>query len=528
MTRSNLHRSEANRQLAIPGRDRLTRTLPAWRQQVSRAGDMAPDGAIRRIVCVCAWIAGLWRAASMTTLLLLAGCGNTRLDLPGASDDPALYATIFPDYIEVCAVSGITKKPGFGFAHQGGSGGHAVVYLNGACRKPHSDYPTLQLCDGTEPDGQAGVGLSSNGHFSNAAWVATPGRDFFFDGALQPGESVNAGSYARTQFEAKRLGIYDGVRFHPDAFADRPDGITQDNFRYEVSVATDYAISLGRGRLCARQPVTPAQMQRVVSYLNAQNARYRDGGREFDMTVLGNNCSHFTHNVLAAAGLWAAWPTDRFFLISAFSFPVPKNEFVNQMRRSNDLPLDDPVMLFRDATARRELLRDDWLANGPGAIATAVPIRTPNDLYDTDVKLIFYDSLILGSYQRQFDRIATERRYTDLAENLRYFAGIYRRTIAERRSADWWRIRAGLPSADAASFVLFKQRYDEHTDRINEQLERARLALQQGTHAVTRLAHAAPRGAGARVDMACADIAKCPAEPLVSSKPFSPGLPPFY
>lgn len=499
----------------------MTHALQSWRQHVRRSGGMALERGWLRIGRVCAWIAGLGPAgASMTVLLLLAGCGDTRLDLPGASDDPALYATIFPDYIEVCAVSGITKKPGFGFEHHGGSGGHAVVYLNGACRKPHSHYPELEICDGTEPAGQAGVGLSSNGHFSNAAWVATPGRDFFFDGALQPNEGVNPDSYARTLTEAKRLGIYDGVRFHPDAFADMPDGMTQDDFRYEVSIATDYAISLGRGRLCARQPVTPAQMQRVVSYLNAQNARYRDGSREFDMTVLGNNCSHFTHNVLAAAGLWATWPTDRFFLISAFSFPVPKNEFVNQMRRSNDLPLDDPVSLFHDVPARRALLSDDWLPTGPGAIATASTIRIPNEIYDTDVKLIFYDSLILGSYQRQFDRIAAERRYTDLAENLRYFASIYRRTIAERRPADWWRTRAGLPSGEAASFALFKQRYDEHNDRIYKRVERARLALRRDTRGVVRLAHAEPGRAGVRVDKVCSDKAKCPADPLGFMKPF--------
>ena len=38
--------------------------------------------------------------------------------------------------------------------------------------------------------------------------------------------------------------------------------------------------------------------------------------------------------------MWSEWPTHRPLLISAFDFPVPKNEFVNLMRRTNDLPIN--------------------------------------------------------------------------------------------------------------------------------------------------------------------------------------------
>jgi hypothetical protein len=199
------------------------------------------------------------------------------------------------------------------------------------------------------------------------------------------------------------------------------------------------------------------------------------------MTVVEDNCSHFTHNVLAAAGLWDTWPTNRFVLIAALSFPVPKNEFVNQMRRSNDLPIDNPVSLFRDATAREALLRDDWLPTGPGAIATATPMRQQNQLYDTDVNLIFYDSPILGSFQRQFDRIAADRRYTDLADNLRYFSTVYARISADRRPADWWLARADLPRADDASFRAFTKLYYDYIDRMNGRTNLALLALRQST-----------------------------------------------
>ena len=62
--------------------------------------------------------------------------------------------------------------------------------------------------------------------------------------------------------------------------------------------------------------------------------------------MLRNNCAHIAHNALAAVGLWDEWPTDRFILFAAFDFPVPKNEFVNLMRRTNDMPIDDPEALY--------------------------------------------------------------------------------------------------------------------------------------------------------------------------------------
>jgi hypothetical protein len=432
------------------------------------------------------------RCIVAAALCLLAGCENTRFSLPGTPDDPALYAGIFPYYIEVCALSGMKKKPGFGFEYRGGPGGHAVVYLNGVCRDPKQSYPTVQICDGTEPSADSGVGLSSNGHFSNAVWVATPGRDFFFNGALRQDEGVTLASYNRTQVRAQQLGILNGVRFHKDAFDDLPAGMTRHDFMYEASVATDYGISLGRGRFCARLPVSQAQMQRVVTFLSAQNAQYRDGKREFEMTVVTDNCSHFTHNVLAAAGLWEEWPTDRFVLISALSFPVPKNEFVNQIRRSNDLPIDDPVSLFRDVATRQALQRGDWLPAGPGAIATATPIRSVNEIYDTDVNLIFYDSPIPGSFQRYFDHIASNRRYTDLEDNLRYFASVYARLDADWRSPEWWLGHERLPPRDVPSFMAFDKSYRSYIDRMNRRTNLALLAVQQATGPVV-LATRGPR-----------------------------------
>ena len=66
----------------------------------------------------------------------LIGCAPMSRDL-AVDLDEGLYSRLFPYYAELCALSEIKKKPGFGVEIiSGGPGGHAVLYLNGACRDP--------------------------------------------------------------------------------------------------------------------------------------------------------------------------------------------------------------------------------------------------------------------------------------------------------------------------------------------------------------------------------------------------------
>lgn len=167
-------------------------------------------------------------------------------------------------------------------------------------------------------------------------------------------------------------------------------------------------------------------MEIIVRYLNAVNAPYRSGQKVFEWSVLRNNCTYLAHNALAAIGLWPALPPDRPLLIAAFDFPVPKNEFVNLMRRTNDMPIVDPDALYADEMARNSLLQFGWIATQPGALAEAAPAVQPNDIYNTHLRLIFYDEPVFGHYQKWFDRIFADPRYTDLAANLAYFSQLYR------------------------------------------------------------------------------------------------------
>jgi hypothetical protein len=340
----------------------------------------------------------------------------------------------------------LRKKPGFGVPLRSGRGGHALLYLNGVRVNRGSGYPVLELCPPEAAPGRTGAAVSVNSHYRNANWVAVEDRDFVFRGALAPGEAVTRESYARTQDRARAMGLLDGIDFHPHFFRDKPPGMTAEAFKYEISVATDYAAQFGRHCYRARLPLDAGRMRSIVDFLNAVNAPYRAGTRLYRWRLFNDNCVHVAHNALAAAGFWAPWPTGQFALRAAFRFPVPKNAMVDLARRANDLPLEDAEALFADGETRAALLQTGRLPTGPAALTSLAPAIAANDIYDVrKLRLIFYDNPFWGPYRGWFGRIMSEPRYTDLRANLRHFARRYQAAAqgAARRAA-WPPQRAGL------------------------------------------------------------------------------------
>lgn len=408
-------------------------------------------------------------ATACVVLSLLTACVPSAVaPPPTTASEEQQYAAIYPYYAEICALSELNKKPGFGADISSAFGGHGVLYLNRVCRRQDSQYPVLQMCDeqDTRP-GADGVGLSVNAHYRNADWVAVEGRDFFFSGDLKPGEPLSRDTYRTVQEKAQSKRIFDAVTFHDEVYRDMPPGFTRQSFQYEISAATDYAIKFGRNRYCARIPLDRQQMTKIVSYLNVLNEPYRTGQKIFDWNVLTHNCSHVNHNALAAADLWDEWPMDRSILVSAFDFPVPKNEFVNTMLRTNDMPIDDLEALFDDETARKLLLEHGTLPTAPGAIADLDTIATPNEVYNTESRIIFYDDPITGTYQRRFNAILTQPRYFRLRDNLGYFAQLYARIASARKPLEWYlEKRKASSEQDRNEFKIF---YDKYYDYIGRQ-----------------------------------------------------------
>lgn len=424
------------------------------------------------------------RVAVNLLLLLLSACASGPRVLPPSTTvgTEAIYAALYPLYAEICALSAMNKKPGFGAQISSGIGGHAILYLNGVCRSPTSEYPVLVQCnDVPGKAGIDGVGISVNAHYANANWVAVEGRDFFFDGRMTPGQALTREAYAATLQEARAKKIFEGVSFHKEVFDDMPDGFTQADFKYEISTSTDFAIAFGRNRYCGRVPMNAAQMQAMIAYMNSLNEPYRSGQAVFDWNIITDNCAHVNHNALAAAHIWDIWETGRFILVSIFDFPVPKNEFVNLVQRVNDMPIDDPLEVYRDDAARLLLMTQDRLPTQPGAIIDLGRVISQNDIYETDSPIIFYDDPITGRYRRRYHSILTEPRYFDLRENLTYFAKLYDDIKAKTRPLESYYAELGSSQEDRREFAVFYEKYNAYISRISAEVTRKLAQLDRMT-----------------------------------------------
>ena len=343
---------------------------------------------------------------------------------------PPAYKDIVPYYAELCALSELRKKPGFGVPLRSGMGGHLLLYLNGVRVNRSSGYPTLEVSPPGLGAGRHGAAISANSHYRNANWVAVEDREFVFRGALAPGEALTRDAYARTQATARSRGLLDGIEFHEHFFREKPPGMSVEDFKYEISVATDYGAQFGRDCYRARVPLDAARMQRIVDFLNGLNEPYREGHRFYRWRILNDNCVHVAHNALAAAGFWAPWPTGQLAVFAAFRFPVPKNTMVDLALRANDLPIEDAEAIFANAEARRVLIESGGLPTGPAALTSVAPAIPVNDVYDVgNLRLIFFDNPFWGPYRGWFRRILSEPRYTDLHANLRHFAQRYQTAV---------------------------------------------------------------------------------------------------
>jgi hypothetical protein len=111
------------------------------------------------------------------------------------------------------------------------------------------------------------------------------------------------------------------------------------------------------------------------------------------------------------------------------------------------MPVEDLLAVWEDKPARRALLAGEGLPVRAGALATFERVTQDNALYNTDLRLIFYDEPVFGHYETWFRRILAEPHYTDLETDLRYYRARYDRIEAARRPLGWWwRAYPGLRS----------------------------------------------------------------------------------
>jgi len=110
---------------------------------------------------------------SALCVLLSGGCSPFRPLQVESVEKSAAYDELFPHHIEVCALSRI--KP-LDEGKKGSRAGHAVLFLEGACRDETFGFPQLRVCSNGRPleHSETGTGISVNRMFKNVNWVAVP------------------------------------------------------------------------------------------------------------------------------------------------------------------------------------------------------------------------------------------------------------------------------------------------------------------------------------------------------------------
>ena len=393
----------------------------------------------------------------------------------GALAEVTVYDQLYPTYAEVCAVT--AEKPKGGSAS--GAGGHAVLYLKGACRDTSVGYPRLRPCQPGEKDpndSESGTGISVDEVFRNVNWMAIDGRSLMVSGGLSRNETLTTAARDRAVRQIVDGGMLQGIIPHPKYMERKPAGMTEQERMARLGVGLNFGLTFGRNAYCARMPVPAEMLQPMIDNLNRRNEEFVTGAKDYKWDVLSDNCAHAAHNAVAAAGLFRAYKINAPLPVQLFNLAVPANEYIDWIEYGNDSPLSDPVEMYRNTRLRDLLVNRGWLPVQPGVLSHFTPVHAKNDLYETQGNDFLVLEFPLFSPKRSIlERAMRDARYFDVRANLTYFKNEYLRILRDKKSADqiredntdYW--GDGRPPRDLRSkdFDRFVSRYYTYvTDQL--------------------------------------------------------------
>ncbi len=364
------------------------------------------------------------------TVGLVSGCQSPQTTYHPPQRPGPVYDTLYPLYVQLCAVSQIRAK----FAAAGGTPGHAVMYLKGACRDDAYPYPRIKLCDAGSD--HTGVGISVNKVFKNVNWTAVPGKELFFHGNLEPGEFLEADEARAAIRDAADGDVFEGVEIHEQYQPSTSTHRDLERFLAKETLGTDFALTFGRTVYCANMPVTRPVLSDIVDWLNALNEKYADGEATYNWSGYSDNCVHTVRNALAAGRVWAPKSINRIKLLQLFHLAIPANEFAELAFRTNRFEIEDFDRVYDDPHMREALLRYGWLPAAHGAMLEYIPVHQNNVLYDVRHRIFVLETPLFRPKSRRVSGMLDMLRYTDVEENLNYYRSRYE-NIWRNRPADW-------------------------------------------------------------------------------------------
>jgi len=369
----------------------------------------------------------------MKSLFWQLGLLTTFLSVAHAADSAQTYDQLHPYYAEFCAVTQLNPLS----EGRGGIGGHGVLFLKGACRDTSAGYPRLKVCAPGSIDlssADAGVSISVDKMFENVNWMAMDGKSFLINGRVKPDQPVDQPAVDKVVSEVLKKGLLDGVSVHETYLTTKPSAMPTDEYIAREAISTDFAMNFGRNVYCVKLPIKQEMLSPMVDYLNSRNDEYR-GSKKYNWSGIYNNCTHTTHNALAAAGIFHALATDKPVPVQLFNLAIPSNNFIRIARLGNDDSLNDIVRFYRDRYKRQMLMEHDWIGTQPGVlIENTAAHGFENSLYDTNSKFLILDFPALQIQHHRFKQINTDPRYSDTRANLEYFKKKYEKALASKRS----------------------------------------------------------------------------------------------
>jgi len=384
--------------------------------------------------------------------VLLASCSD-RVLLPPEKfvhhEPDARYESLFPYYVELCATTQYRSEE----LGTGGSPGHAVMYLKGACRDPDAPYPKLRRCAAgvTDPaDPEHGAGISVNRWFRSANWVAFGGRELFY-GTLGPDEVVTRARLEQAAREAIDAGVYRGVELWPWPGQTPDSGLL--DFVARQSAGTDFALGFARSSLCGRVPIEAEMLDEVVHFLNDRNREYVTGAAEYRWSGYSDNCVHTLRNALAAASIWEPISIQLTKLLQLFHLAVPANEALRLAALGTLGPVDAYPEVFRDDPMRHAMLEFGWLPTRHGALLISLPVHPDNEVFDTRPRLLALQGPFTMRKTQRLVKLLDDPRFTELDANLQHFDATYRQILSHRDEQD------ALASVRGDRFRRVRRRY---------------------------------------------------------------------
>ncbi|MBF0361590.1 MAG: hypothetical protein HQK49_11295 [Oligoflexia bacterium] len=358
------------------------------------------------------------------------------------------YNKLFPYHFTYCTTSKYETK---GKGVSGGNGGHALLYIKGACKDKNSPIPLLSLChrENTLDNSNAGAAISVNWDFKNVAFNVVDNKDFVLNGILT-GELANKKLdnkiWNSTIDEAIKQNIFAGIETHDNNLKLGKNCSNKEMRLRKLisrSLLSDFAVTYGKTAYCVNIPTDKETTVEMINHLNSIQKSFRPKlfepktslkDHDFKWKHIYLNCGHIPYNAFANLGYWDSRP-EHSLLIHHLLKPVfPGNLFIDLVNLANNLELD-VYKLYKNKKILTYFLEHKRLPISHGSTVDVFPIKENNEKFKDNKNFVIVPLkqafTLANSKQEDFSKFISEKKYLDLTSNLKFFKEKYSNALTK-------------------------------------------------------------------------------------------------